>query len=403
MKNKKINFSYLNHLSNPIIKKNFLIKNEKITKKCIKNIFKNLKFSGDNFHFLSKNFKFNFDIEQLKRFNKFKSILIVGMGGSVLGSNAIYQFLGKKEKKKFIFFDNLKENNFENISKKNTLFIIISKSGNTIETLINLNLLTKFKVKKLNTIIVTENANNALNDFAKKRKILLIEHKKYIGGRYSVLSEVGMIPAYFMNLDINKFRKNLLDYLSTKKKLFLKASTNRLAQFYLSKKYNSIIFLNYCPQLEQFTFWCQQLLAESLGKKNKGLMPIVSVAPKDHHSLLQLYLDGPKDKLFYIFSSKDTGKLKPKNNLFGKKFNFLNNKSINKVVNAQKEALIKSLKKRKIPFREFHVNNFSEACIGELFSYFMLETVIIGKLIKVNPFDQLAVEEVKVNTKKILS
>ena len=107
--------------------------------------------------------------------------------------------------------------------------------------------------------------------------------------------------------------------------------------------------------------------------------------------------------MFYIFSSKDVGNLKSQNNLFGKKFNFLNNKSINKVVNAQKEALIKSFKKRKIPFREFHVNNFSEACIGELFSYFMLETVIIGKLIKVNPFDQLAVEEVKVNTKKILS
>ena len=99
MKNKKINFSYLNHLSNPIIKSNFLIKNEKIIKIYIKNIFKNLEFSGDNFHFLSKNFKFNFNIDQLKKFNKFKSILIVGMGGSALGSNAIYQFLGKKEKK----------------------------------------------------------------------------------------------------------------------------------------------------------------------------------------------------------------------------------------------------------------------------------------------------------------
>ena len=138
--------------------------------------------------------------------------------------------------------------------------------------------------------------------FAKKRKILHINHKEYIGGRYSVLSEVGMIPAYFMGLKVNCFRKNLLSFFKTSKKLILIQSIVKLAHIYKLKKIKSIVLLNYAPQLNDFLYWCQQLMAESLGKNGTGILPIVSPAPRDHHSLMQLYLDGPKDKLFYIFS-----------------------------------------------------------------------------------------------------
>ena len=161
--------------------------------------------------------------------------------------------------------------------------------------------------------------------------------------------------------------------------------------------------LNYAPEVDEFLYWCQQLIAESLGKKGKGILPIVSPAPRDHHSLLQLYLDGPRDKLFYIFSLKFNKKMKIKKNIFGKSFNFAESKELSKAKEAQKKALIHVLKRKNIPYQEFVVNKKNEETLGELFSYFIMETSIIGKLINVNPFDQPAVEEVKVLTKKYLS
>ena len=169
------------------------------------------------------------------------------------------------------------------------------------------------------------------------------------------------------------------------------------------EKMNNLIFLNYSPELEKFLFWCQQLIAESLGKKGLGFLPIISNVPKDHHSLLQLYLDGPKDKLFYIFSSDNKSKIKINTAKMTKKNFYLNNKSLNEIKFYQKEALKKALNKSKIPFREFHISNFSEEILGEMFSYFILETVIIAKLVNIDPFDQPAVEQVKTYTKKYLT
>ena len=254
-----------------------------------------------------------------------------------------------------------------------------------------------------NTIIITEPKKNLLNTFAKKKKILQINHKDYVGGRYSVLSEVGIIPAYFMGLQINDFRKNLLSFFSSKKKSTLAESVIKLSHIYNIKKINSLVLLSYSPQLNNFLFWCQQLIAESLGKKGMGILPVVSIAPRDHHSLLQLYLDGPKDKLFYIFSLNLKKKLKVNKGIFGKNFSFAENKDLAKVIASQQKALLKTFRKKKIPYREFKINRINEETLGELFSYFMLETALIGELIGVDPFNQPAVEEVKILTKKYLS
>ena len=170
-----------------------------------------------------------------------------------------------------------------------------------------------------------------------------------------------------------------------------------------SAKKNNLIFLNYSPELEKFLYWCQQLIAESLGKKNKGFLPVISNVPKDHHSLLQLYLDGPKDKIFYIFSleKKSKEKILLNKNLGIK--SFLNKKGINEIKNAQKNALIRTLIKKNITYREFKINNNSEESLGKLFSQFILETIIIGKILQIDPFDQPAVEQVKINTKRLLN
>ena len=234
-------------------------------------------------------------------------------------------------------------------------------------------------------------------------KLFHIEHRKNTGGRFSVLTETGIIPALLMGINIYQLRKNLLIHFKNKNKKFLKESTIKLTNLIKNKKFKNLIFLNYVPELDKFLYWNQQLIAESLGKKGIGFLPLISTAPKDHHSLLQLYLDGPQDKLFYVFSSDTGNKNKIRSNIFERKFNFLNNKSLNQIKIAQKNAFLKTLKKKRIPFREFKITALNEEVLGELFSYFILETVIVGKLANINPFDQPAVEEVKIKTKKILS
>jgi glucose-6-phosphate isomerase len=219
-----------------------------------------------------------------------------------------------------------------------------------------------------------------------------------------VLSEVGILPAYLMGINTKKLRSRILESLKGKQKNFLKESTIKLAGILNSKKYNNIVFLNYSSKLGKFLLWCQQLMAESLGKNNKGFMPIISNVPKDHHSLLQLYLDGPKDKLFYIFSYEEKSKKKIKSVKLNKNSNdILNNKSLSDIKIAQQNALIKAFKIKNIPFREFQIKKGEEEVIGELFAYFMFETILIGKLVAINPFNQPAVEQVKIFTNKYLN
>ena len=406
MKTNIRNFLLKNNINKSYYKNKLFTTNKIKLKKIVKKIYNNIDVKKDIFHVLSKKFILDLNKPNLKKFKKYKSIILIGMGGSVLGAQSIYSLLEKNINRKFIFLDNLDQSKIEEMKKKinlkNSLFIIISKSGNTMETLINSNLLQD-KISSKNTIIITEQKKNLLSTFAKIRKITTIIHKEYIGGRYSVLSEVGMIPAYFMDLKLDRFRKNLLSYLTSKKDLILIDSVVKLAHMHSSNKIKSIIFLNYAPQLNNFLYWCQQLMAESLGKKGKGILPVVSPAPRDHHSLMQLYLDGPKDKLFCIFSLDLNKKMKTNKNIFGKNFKFAENKELSKVIESQKKALTKVLKDKNIPFREFKIKEINEEVLGELFSYFMLETALVGKLIGINPFDQPAVEEVKILTNQYLS
>ena len=397
--NNFVHSKYINSNVNTKLNKNFSSQYKKINK--------DLNSPKDMFHSLSKKFKFNFSLKELSRYKKFKTVVIIGMGGSILGSEAIYYFLKKKIKKNFIFLNDINEEKLYKIKNKknfkNTLFIVVSKSGNTLETLSNLLVLKIIKKQTKNLILISEKKNNLLFSLSKKMQLHHIAHKSYIGGRFSVLSEVGMLPAYLMGVNIKLIRKDLLKHFSAKGKKFLKKSTIMLANLLKKNKFRNLIFLNYSPRLEKFLFWNQQLIAESLGKNKKGFLPLISTAPKDHHSLLQLYLDGPKDKIFYIFSSINNDNKKINTNNFDKKLNFLNNKNLNQIKNAQKNAFIQSLKKNKIPFREFKIKQFNEQTLGELFSYFMVETALIGKVLNINPFNQPAVEQVKINTKKILS
>ena len=388
--------------------RNSLIKNSsKKFDKIFLEIKNDIKNTKKTLNVLDKNFKFNFKISDLKKFKKFKSIVIIGIGGSILGAEAIHNFFQSKIKKKIYFLNNLDESKILNLKKKEnfskTLFIIISKSGNTVETLSNVFALNILKKNSKNIIVISEKKKNFLFLLSRKLNLYHVEHKNNIGGRYSVLSEVGLIPAYLMGLNIFKLRSKLLTCLDKKNKIFIKNNTIKLANLMKSNKFNNLIFLNYFPELDNVLYWRQQLVAESLGKKNKGFLPMISKAPKDYHSLLQLYLDGPKDKIFDILSFEKKFKVKINiNKSLGVSF-FLNRKKLSSVKEAQKKALIKIFTKKNIPFREFKIKKINEEILGELFSFFIIETIIVGKLLNINPFNQPAVEQVKVNTKTLLT
>ena len=375
--------------------KNFLIKKKKLIIK--KNLNSILNEKNQVICSLSKSYKDSFSKKNTKHFNKRFDYRIIGMGGSTLGAQAIYDFLKKKIKKNFIFVDNL--NAFKNKkAKKNLNNLIISKSGNTTETIVNANILIKKRDKNL---FITEKKKSYLSLFAQKLKAEVVDHNNYIGGRYSVLSEVGMLPAELMGLNYKNFRQlnNLV-----KNKYFMKALVSNVEAtiyFLKAKKFNSII-INYDEQSTNLFNWYQQLVAESLGKKKKGILPIISVMPKDNHSVMQLYLDGFKNNFFTFFYSHENNSSKINNETVLLEQKFLKNKDINQIMFAQKKATENVFKQKNIPFRSFEIKKRDEKTLGELFCFFILETILIGKTLKVNPFDQPAVELIKKETKKIL-
>ena len=348
----------------------------------------------------TESYKYSYSKEKIKKFKKFKLFRVIGMGGSILGAEAIYNFLKTKIKKKFFFINNLEANNESKKYNKGILNIIISKSGNTLETLANLNLIKNSN--KNSNIFVTEKKESTLNQIARKLQCEVIEHKNFIGGRYSVLSEVGMLPAELMGLNEKKFKKfnqlikneNFINNLIINVQFILK--------YIKQGKFNSII-LNYDESSNKLFQWYQQLVAESLGKKSKGLLPVISTMPKDNHSLLQLYLDGPKKNFFTFFSVHEKSSELINNKEVILQNRILKNKTIFNIIQAQKKATENIFRIKKLPFRSFDLKNRNEETLGELFCFFVLEVILIGKALKVNAFDQPSVELIKTETKKILS
>ena len=353
-----------------------------------------------------KNYEFDFSKKTVRKFSKYKNIIIIGMGGSILGTKSIYSFLGKKIKKKVFFFDNLDTNLNSNYKKiknlKNSCFIVAGKSGKTIETIVNIGAVFSKNLLKNKLIIIAEPTDNALMEIANKYHAEVIEHKEFISGRYSVLSETGMFPSALMGLNLKKF-KNLKRLI--KNKNFSTILIQNVASIYtfILKKINNSVTLNYDSNLNDLGYWYQQLVAESLGKKGKGINPILSFGPKDHHSLLQLYLDGPKDKFFTFFnSSPKENKFKVSKNIIPNNMKFLKNKNLKFIINAQCDAVKNIFKLKEIPYRQITFNKKNEEELGEIFTFFVLETILLSRLMNVNPFDQPAVEQVKIETKKIL-
>jgi glucose-6-phosphate isomerase len=371
------------------------------------NIFNDLIKNKENFFLdtLSDNYQKNIHLKKLILKNKLnKNILIIGMGGSVLGSKMISSFFGLD--KNYFFLDNLnKELIYDLIKKDLTKFSIFvtSKSGTTLETLSNCNIiLDNFKKKKKdiskNFIIISER-NNELFNFAKKNDLNFFEHNINLSGRYSVLSETGLL---MFNLDYKKIIHGINLVLKKNLKNFLIKNTASLLALVKGPKIDTHVSLIYSKELLNYGYWHQQLLAESIGKNGRDFTPIISECPKDHHSIMQLYLDGKKNKFFTfikMINNKNDNSIKDYFNQGLKTGN-----TVNKIIDAQFNATINVFKKKLIPLRVILVdaNKPTESLIS-LLTYSMLETAILCKALNVNPFNQPAVQLIKTETYSILS
>lgn len=384
-------------LTKNIIFKNFSkIKKDNVLKKNLNAIIKK---NNEILKSLGVNYSYSYSKRIISKLKKnFSSIRLIGMGGSILGTKAIYNFLNNKIKKKIIFIDNLIPIQNHQTKNKKILNIVVSKSGNTLETILNTNI---FVNKKSNNIFITENKNSYLRKLAYQLKSEIIDHNNFIGGRYSVLSEVGMLPSSLVGLNEKKFKQfnNLIKNQTFMNNLIINSSN---IIYFIKKNFFNSIIINYDESSNDFFKWYQQLIAESLGKKQKGIFPLISTMPKDNHSLMQLYLDGPKKSFYTFFDVIEKKSDKIKNELILSDYNYLKNKKILEVLSSQKKGSENVFLKKKIPFRSFQILNRNEETLGELFTFFILETILIAKAIKVNPYDQPSVELIKKDTKRIL-
>ena len=387
---------------------NFFKNNSKIYKnnlrKCSE-IFKNLFNIKENFFFntLSEQYQKNLFLKKIILKKKLhKNILIVGMGGSVLGTRMLSSFFSLD--KNYYFLDSLNNSAVNDLIRKDLSkfsIFIISKSGQTLETLTNCNIiLNNFNKRKKeiskNFIIISER-NSVLFNFAKKNNILFFEHNINLSGRYSVLSEAGLL---MFNLDYKKIIQGINSVLKKdlKKNLINNAAT--LLTLITKSKIDTHVSLIYTHNLLNYGYWHQQLLAESIGKNGKDFTPIISECPKDHHSIMQLYLDGKRNKFFTFFKTINNKIDQPIKDYFDQK---LKKNSLNNIVDAQFNATIKVFKKNLIPFRVILIDQKKPIqSFISLLVYSMLETTILCKALDLNPFNQPAVEAIKKETYSLL-
>ncbi|MGB7403157.1 MAG: glucose-6-phosphate isomerase [Arcobacter sp.] len=362
------------------------------------------------------------DTNAIKEFAKTvsqKDIVVVGIGGSSLGTFAIHKFLQHKENEKKLHFlestDPLDlQRRISKINLNDALFIIISKSGTTVETVSILKYLhTLINIDSSNTICITEN-DSKLKIFAKAKNMKIFEIPKDVGGRFSVFSTVGLVPLAIMGLDIDELLrgcKEVSDSFFSKDEYY--ALLMEKARFLVENKnrFNINVVFSYSLLLEGFNKWYVQLWGESLGKINingtkQALTPIGLVGPIDQHSFLQLIVEGKRDKtvtFIKIEDFKDEMTI-PDLSLEGlEELDYLNNIKFKDLINKQADATIEAIESLDdIPCDVITIQSQDEFNIGKLMFSYELLTSIVGKFVQINTYDQPGVETGKIILKEKL-
>ena len=358
-------------------------------------------------------------------------VVFLGTGGSSLGGQAIAQ-LGDygipgldalRTKARVHFLDNLDPLTLERLLAKlplpTTRFVAISKSGGTAETL----------MQTIAAIAALEKAGlgaslpehllglsepetkkaNSLRALLQSKGCKLLDHDPKIGGRFSALSNVGLLPALVLGVDAGEIRAGAREAMAP---LFARkpakdvpfAAAAALSAAAAAEGKMIRVMIAYADRLERFTKWWVQLWAESLGKNGKGAAPVAALGPVDQHSQLQLWLDGPRDKLFTVITTgvAGSGPRMDKALAEAAKEPALAGKTVGDLVAAQGRATADTLAKNGRPVRTIHVDKLDARALGALMMHFMLETIVAAHLLDVDPFDQPAVEEGKILAKQYL-
>ena len=334
-------------------------------------------------------------------------VIILGTGGSSLGGQTLLALAGS-ERSKVIFLDSIDpivwSRTLAKINPARTGLIVISKSGGTAETLAGLGLFLDHHDPRLVTVI-TEPRPSSLNQIAILKNYLTLDHDTQIGGRYSVMTNVGLLPAAIAGLDIADLRlggKEYLDKILADPTPILQAVQTHA--YLWEKGIRTHILLPYVDDLDEFGYWHRQLWAESLGKQGFGSLPVPAIGPVDQHSQLQLWLDGPKDKYFtgIALNRQDLGQTtRFPRDIEG--LQFLNGKKMGELLIAEQEATFETIKRHHVPFRRIDLDELSMKSMGALMVHFMLETILLAWHWGIDPFDQPAVEEGKILTKQYLA
>ncbi len=343
------------------------------------------------------------------------TFLHLGIGGSSLGPQALIDALGSPKAPPFIFFDNIDPDwiseKLEGISPHRVLVYVVTKSGNTFETLAQLAIVYEWLEKKLgkeearkHLVFCTDSEKGNLKKLSQVWEIPAFSIPYNLGGRYSILSPVGLFPALIAGVDCAMLLKGAQAY----REYFLnKISGNeipevldlawKLFQQYLQNKRNITVLMPYSQKLKMFTLWFSQLWAESLGKNGKGFTPLAAIGATDQHSLLQLFCDGPKDKVIGFIEVLGFQKIlgihwkNPTLNFM----DLLDGVTINQLMDIELNATRSVLAKLNQPHFTLSLSKLNAYSLGQFIFFFELLTALVGYLLNVNPFDQPAVEEGK--------
>ena len=346
----------------------------------------------------------------------FERVIILGTGGSSLGGQALVEAVGAQPNTPRIdFIDNLDPHSFAGLINgldwSHTAFLPISKSGNTPETLFQiasiLNLAPKWFEPKTQIGAIAGKGPNSLRQLAGQYGFPIYDHEDDIGGRFAVLTNVGLVPALLSGIAPQDVVQGARDYIAP----FLQGSeiaamAGAALQFaHLRAGRNISVCMPYSDRLYKFGYWYRQLWGESLGKQGIGSTPMAALGPVDQHSQLQLFIDGPDDKFFTIMSFDQRGEGVRVGEVLANDTSsaWLGSVTMGDFVTAQAKATVATLNAHNRPVRHITLEHMSATYVGTLFMHFMVETILTADLLGLNAFDQPAVEEGKILTKGYLT
>jgi len=377
----------------------------------------NLRQSSKHDPLLSTPF-INDDIKEINEIarnirDNFKSLIILATGGSSLNGQIFTELSDHKIDIKYL--DNIDpitiDNILKNINIKETAILCISKSGSTSETLAQLLVFVDFYNRNSSGnigksfFIITQEQQNPVREIAQQIGATILEHLP-VGGRFSTFTNVALLPAAIAGINIEEIRHGASILLNTDNDAAAEGASLCFAA--MESGHNINVIMPYIDQLTSLVNWHCQIWAESLGKSPLATTPIRASGTFDQHSQLQLYLGGPKDKLFTFITRDNLTNAGPKITLADnitkiEGTEFLLNKTIGDLISAHQSSTIESLINNQSPVRNIIVKNIDATTLGALAMHFMLETLIFGHMANIDPFGQPAVEQGKIRTKELMS